>query len=201
MNALAVTPLERVNRFWFGRIEETLLPSERRARLWFGTDPGLDALIAGYYEKDLEYAVMGKYRHWQDHSRGQLALILLLDQFSRHMHRDTALAYSQDLQALEVCLRGIERGDDHYLSLIERVFFYFPLLHSEKMAYQIESIRAYQMLANLSFPETRVIYDTFLKFAYHHYTIIQHFGRFPQRNAVLGRTSTPEELEFLKELS
>ncbi len=93
----------------------------------------------------------------------------------------------------------MEHNYDHELSLIERVFYYFPLLHSEHLAYQESSIRAYEILAELALPETKVIYESFFKFASHHYSIVRRFGRFPQRNDVLSRESTREEIEYLKE--
>jgi len=97
-------------------------------------------------------------------------------------------------------LEGIESESDHSLSLIERVFYYFPLLHSEKLIYQTQSVLAYQTLSDLAFSETRVIFDSFLKFANHHHSIIQRFGRFPQRNGTLKRKSTKAELVYLKEV-
>jgi uncharacterized protein (DUF924 family) len=89
---------------------------------------------------------------------------------------------------------------DHSLSLIERVFYYFPLLHSESIVHQEQSVRAYRTLVNLAFLETRVIFDSFLKFANHHYSIIARFGRFPQRNDALHRESSKAEIAFLKEI-
>ncbi len=91
------------------------------------------------------------------------------------------------------------KHEDHALSLIERVFYYFPLLHSEHLAFQEQSIRAYQLLVEMAFPETQIIYESFCKFANHHYNIIKRFDRFPQRNAILSRESTEEEIKYLKE--
>ena len=192
-------PYENIIKFWFGRVEETIVPSENRARIWFGESDDIDDEIKDLFSEDLENAIVGGFNSWDNHPRGQLAKIILLDQFSRHIYRNTPKAYSNDKLALDICLKGIGSEDEHALSLIERVFYYFPLLHSEDISNQEKSVRAYQMLAEMAFSETRVIYDSFLKFANHHYTIIQRFGRFPQRNKVLGRDSTEEELIYLEE--
>ena len=192
--------IEDILKFWFGRVEETIVPSENRAKIWFGESPETDAEIKAQFSDDLKCASQGKYDAWIDNPRGELALIILLDQYSRHIYRNNSEAYSQDDRALIICVEGIREEKDHFLSLIERVFYYFPLLHSEQLAYQEQSIRVYQTLAELAFMETRVIYDSFLKFANHHYTIIERFGRFPQRNVILGRESTAEEEAYLKEI-
>lgn len=191
---------DKILKFWFGRVEDTIVPTEHRARIWFGEDPSVDNEIKELFQVDLEKAIAGEYDVWQETSRGQLALIIVLDQFSRHIYRNTPLAYSQDLQALDICINGIQNESEHNLSLIERVFFYFPLLHSEDLGYQEQAVRAYQMLADLAFSETRVIYDSFVKFANHHHSIIRRFGRFPQRNTILGRVSTKEEASYLREI-
>jgi uncharacterized protein (DUF924 family) len=190
---------EEINKFWFGRVEETIIPSEHRARIWFGEDQETDGEIKRLFNADLESAISGDYDSWQE-PHSQLALILLLDQFSRHIYRNTTQAFAQDTKALAICMQGLSVEADHALSLIERVFFYFPLLHSENVHHQEQSIHAYQLLAELAFSETRVIYDSFLRFANHHHGVIQRFGRFPQRNAVLNRQSTPEEIIYLREI-
>ncbi len=191
---------EEINKFWLGRVEETIIPSEHRARVWFGEDQQTDEEIKKLFTEDLERAIRGEYDFWQASPRGQLSLILLLDQFSRHIYRDTPQAFLQDSKALTICVEGLSVEADHSLSLIERVFYYFPLLHSENLHHQEQAIRGYQILAELAFSETRVIYDSFLRFANHHYGVIQRFGRFPQRNRVLKRESTPEELVYLREI-
>lgn len=193
--------IDEINKFWFGRVEQTIIPSEHRARIWFGDDLETDDEIKTLFSDDLQKTIKGEYDIWSETPRGQLALILLLDQFSRHVYRDTAEAFAQDDKALRICLTGMSEQSDHALSLIERVFYYFPLLHSEKIAHQDQAVQAYQILDELALAETRIIYDSFLKFAHHHYGIIQRFHRFPQRNHILGRQSTEEELIYLKELT
>ncbi len=196
----AIADFETVLQFWFGRVEETVVPSENRARIWFGEESDVDQEIKNEFSTTLTAFLNGECQDWLSSARGQLAAIILLDQFSRHIYRDTEKAYAQDELALEICLQGIENESEHDLSLIERVFYYFPLLHSEDVGYQELSVQYYQMLSELAFSETRVIFDSFLKFAKHHYAIIQNFGRFPQRNSFLFRESTPTELTYLAEL-
>ena len=193
--------IDDILHFWFGRVEETIIPSENRAKIWFGENADVDLEIRSNFLDDLNSAKQGECQEWEYTARGQLALIVLLDQFSRHIHRDTPLAFSQDPMAIRICLSGIEAGLDHQLSLIERVFFYFPLLHSENKQHQEQSVKAYALLSELSFAETRVIFDSFVKFANHHFSVIDKFGRFPQRNLLLQRSITPQEQSFLNEIN
>tara|TARA_B100002051_G_scaffold232660_1_gene231457 strand:+ start:299 stop:907 length:609 start_codon:yes stop_codon:yes gene_type:complete len=192
--------VDEIIKFWFGRVEETIVPSENRARIWFSEDPEVADIIKADFQEDISRAQEGEYDSWQESARGQLALILLLDQFPRHVYRETPRAFDSDDVALKVCMQGLDKEQDHNLSLIERVFFYFPLLHAENLDYQERSLENYRVLSELAFSETRVIFDSFLKFANHHYSIIQRFGRFPQRNQALGRGSSPVELAYLAEI-
>ncbi len=187
-------------KFWFGHVEETIIPTEERAKIWFAESPEVDLEIKSKFQLELERAIKGDFVAWEGVAHGELALIIILDQLSRHIYRGTPQAFAQDDYAMAICKRGLELKKDHELSLIERVFYYFPLLHAEHIRWQEEAVRNYEILMELAFPETRIIYESFFKFANHHYSIVQRFGRFPQRNAVLGRTSTPEEVQFLAEL-
>lgn len=191
---------DEILKFWFGQVEETIVPTEHRARIWFAEDEAIDQEIKARFSAQVDAAMTGKLDEWEKTPRGQLALIITLDQFSRHVYRGSEKAFSRDEKALTICLDGMRDESDHALSLIERVFYYFPLLHSEKISDQEKSVRAYRTLADLAFSETRVIFDSFLKFANHHYAIIQRFGRFPQRNDALHRESSKAEIAFLKEI-
>ena len=193
-------PYEEVLAFWFGRVEQTIVPTERRARIWFGEDAQIDEEIRSRFGHLLDQAIAGQLSAWEETPRGQLALIIMLDQFSRHIFRDSDQAFQQDHQALSICLKGLREEADHALSLIERVFYYFPLLHAEKLGHQEQSVRSYRTLVDLAFSETRVIFDSFFKFANHHYSVIKQFGRFPQRNLLLARQSTVEEVDYLRDV-
>lgn len=190
--------VEEVLKYWFGHVEETALPSAHRTEVWFGGKKETDDEVKGNFSSDLQNAIAGKYVDWEKDPHSYLALIIIFDQFSRHIYRNAPQAFAQDQMALDLCLRGVQQEFDHALSLIERVFFYMPLMHSENLEMQSTSVRAYQILVNLSFPETRSVYENFLEYAVKHYEVIRRFGRFPHRNILLGRPSTAEELEFLK---
>lgn len=190
--------IEEILSYWFGQVEDTMLPSAHRTEIWFGRKKETDEEIKLKFSEDYKKAVAGEYADWEQDPHGTLALIILFDQFSRHLFRQTGLAFGQDQKALDLCLQGIQKEFDHSLSLIERVFFYLPLEHAENLEMQTTSVRAFQILVNLSFPETRSIYENFLNYAIKHYEVIKRFGRFPHRNILLGRPSTAEEIEFLK---
>jgi uncharacterized protein (DUF924 family) len=189
---------EDILHYWFGNVEETTLPSKEREQIWFGGDEATDKEIKDKFYPDFMKSINGGFDDWCETPRGCLAVIIMLDQFSRHIYRGTGKAFEQDHRALQHCLAGIDQQHDHMLSLIERVFFYFPLMHSENAEMQSLSLRAYEMLVTLSFPEVRPVYEKFLDYAIKHNEIISRFGRFPYRNERLGRKSTPQEEEFLK---
>lgn len=188
---------EEILHFWFGRIEETVLPSQNRSRIWFNGGAEVDREIKTKFGEDLDKAILGEYQHWESSPRGALALIILLDQFSRNIHRGMPMAFTQDQKALDVCVRGVERQFDHEISLIERAFFYMPFMHSESLDMQTTSLRAFKMLVDLSFPEGRPMFENFFDFAMQHYEIVEKYGRFPHRNAILGRENTDAEAHFL----
>ena len=196
----ATESADEVLKFWFGRVEETIVPTEHRARIWFGEDDEIDQEIKWRFASYVDAAFAGKLDHWRKTPREQLALMIVLDQFTRHVYRGSEKAFSQDEKAISICMEGLRNESDHALSLIERVFYYFPLLHSEKITHQEKAIRAYRTLVDLAFSETRVIFDSFLKFANHHYSIVHRFGRFPQRNVALHRESSKAEITFLNEI-
>jgi uncharacterized protein (DUF924 family) len=190
--------IDRILHFWFGHVESTVLPTQHRTRIWFGATAEGDKEIIDQFKAVTEKAICGECDDWEADPRGSLALIVVLDQFSRSIYRKTPMAFTQDQKALDVCVRGIERQFDHELSLIERAFFYMPLMHSENHEMQSTSVRAFKMLVDLSFPEARSTYESFFEYALRHYEIVERFGRFPHRNVIVGRQSTPEEDEFLQ---
>jgi uncharacterized protein (DUF924 family) len=191
--------VDDILKYWFGHVEQSLLPSPDRSHIWFSTDEAIDDEIRSKFSYDLEKAVLGELSDWEQDARGYLALIILLDQFSRRIYRDTPLAFAQDHRALDLCLHGIEKQYDHVISLIERAFFYFPLTRSENVDIQATSIRAYKILLDLSFPEVKGVFENFLDNALKQFDIVKRFGRFPDRNKILGRSSTKEEAKFLLE--
>lgn len=183
---------------WFGALGSADLPSSDRTNLWFGDNEAVKQQLVTSFRKEYEEASTGKLNDWSLTPRGRLALIILLDQFPRYLHRRSSLAFAYDEEAQRLCAEGLRDKMDHSLTLIERVFFYMPLVHSENSNSQEQSIRLYQELVTLSMAETTQIYQLFLAYAYAHFRVIKEFGRFPQRNKVLGRPSTDAELAFLK---
>lgn len=184
--------------FWFGKLGAADLPSSDRTSLWFGENETIKQQLVDSFRPEFEAAAAGDVLRWAGTPRGRLALIILLDQFPRYLHRKTPNAFSYDKVAQQLCIDGLRIKMDQSLTLIERVFFYMPLVHSEDSERQEQSIRLYQDLVALSMSETTQIYQLFLAYAYAHFRVIKEFGRFPQRNKALGRESTPSELAFLK---
>ena len=191
---------EDILNYWFGQLKENEGPSNVYYKKWFAKDERVDHFIKTSFESDLQRAIDGHLRSWEEVPRGALALIILLDQFSRNIYRGSPRAFTQDPLALELCLKGIEKGFDTKLHPVERLFFYMPLEHSEDLEMQKKSVELFSMMEEL-FPSPHnlsYMVSEFKKYADMHYVIIERFGRFPHRNQVLGRKSTPEEVEFLK---
>jgi uncharacterized protein (DUF924 family) len=184
--------------FWFGHLGSADLPASDRTNLWFGENEIVKQQLLQSFNREYEEAVSGELVEWSKTPRGRLALIILLDQFSRYIHRRSAQAFAYDQEAQKLCVEGLRQKMDQSLTLIERVFFYMPLVHAESPEIQEQSIRLYQALVSLSMSETTQIYQLFLAYAYAHFRVIKEFGRFPQRNKVLERESTEAELAFLK---
>jgi uncharacterized protein (DUF924 family) len=191
--------VERVLEFWLGTCgaEGAIDPVKRKR--WFGQGRKHDAAIRGRFARLHECACRGELDEWASTARSRLALIVILDQFSRHIHRGTALAFAQDSAAQRLAFEGVERGLDRKLHPAGRAFFYLPLEHAEDLKLQHRSVRCFELLANEVSATWRKDYASFLAYARRHYDVIGRFGRFPHRNALLGRASTPEELEFLQQ--
>lgn len=193
--------VDRIHDFlnhWFGLTGQADLPSSDRTNVWFGENQAAKKELTNAYLNEYQLAARGELADWAKTPRGRLALIILLDQFSRYTHPQSAIAFSHDDEAQRLCVEGLDQKMDQSLTLIERVFFYMPLVHAESSDYQERSIRLYQELVSLSMSETTQIYQLFLAYAYAHFRVIKEFGRFPQRNKVLNRESTEAEISFLK---
>jgi uncharacterized protein (DUF924 family) len=174
-------------------------------RLWFGGDepPEIRALrdetLATRFGTLTTAAAAGQLDAWISSPHRLLALVLLLDQFPRSIHRGTAEAFAQDARALELVMTGLQTGADATLTPIQRVFFYMPMQHAESPDIQEESVAAFQRLAVEAPLEHRSLFQNCLKFAQLHQRIVARFGRFPHRNAVLGRQSSAAEEAFLRD--
>jgi uncharacterized protein (DUF924 family) len=195
-----VATLTDVLEFWFGSAKSDLEVLAEKNKLWFGKDPQTDQQIRSTFAGLAQLAVSGSPDSaGLSPQRAQLARIILLDQFTRNIYRDTPQAFSADPLALQVALDGIGAGDDRQLRPIERVFYYLPLEHSEDPELQDRSVELFQRLQIDIPPEWRAGFVGFVDYALRHQVIIARFGRFPHRNAILGRESTADEVEFLKQ--
>lgn len=187
---------QSLHDYWFGGLADSEA-GQRQAKLWWGKDAALDAELTERFGSLVTAARSGRLEHWSDSAQGRLALILLTDQLPRNVFRGTPEAFASDPQARQLCLAGLERGDDKALAPIERVFFYLPLEHSESMADQDHAVSLFTALSQAAPPPLMEQYRGFLSYALRHRQVIERFGRFPHRNAVLGRQSSPEETAFL----
>ena len=155
---------------------------------WFKRDEAFDAELADRFSAVHGSAVEGAHDSWAESGDGALSLILVLDQFSRNLHRGSPLAFAGDPKALNIAKAAIARGDDHSVSKDLQIFFYMPFEHSESLADQRMAIRLTHAMQSANY----------LKYAHTHHDVIRRFGRFPHRNAVLGRHTTAAEKAFLE---
>jgi uncharacterized protein (DUF924 family) len=191
-----VEKIREILHFWFGK--DPSHPEEHSER-WWKKDPKFDETIRRRFGEDLHKAVRGEYEEWKNSPNGNLAWIILLDQFSRNMFRDKPEAFAQDELAREACRQGVQKGFDKKLTPIERVFFYMPLMHSEHRSDHQLSLELFQRLEQEAPREMEEALANNYHYALRHAEIIERFGRYPHRNKILGRPSTAEELEFLKQ--
>lgn len=186
--------------FWFGdSVDNDAAIANRQSSLWWDKSPATDEAIRKRFEAQVQAAADGLLDAWKDSPEGWLALILLTDQFPRNIHRGTPESFGFDPVARTLCLDGIEAGVDQRLRPIQRVFFYLPLEHSESMPDQQLCVDLMRSLARSVPEDQRPPFDHFVDFAVAHRRVIERFGRFPHRNEILGRDSTDEEVEFLKQ--
>lgn len=190
--------------FWFKGLndEHKIDPGSPLVKWWFVKDEKIDSQIREQFEPDLLKARRGEYDDWGQTAAGRLALVLLFDQFSRNMYRNTAKMFETDPQALRLSLLTIGEKIDAELQLIERIFLYMPLMHAEDLATQKLSLRCFESLVHQSkekCEQSTPYYDYSFNYAKKHYETIERFGRFPQRHSFLGKVSTPAEQQFLRE--
>lgn len=175
----AMSDYQHVLRFWFGELS----PQD-----WWVKNQDLDALIKRRFQTLHSQASAGLCYEWRLEPEGRLAEVIVLDQFSRNIYRDQAQAFAQDAQALVLAQEAIRVKADHRLSVVQRAFLYMPFMHSEQLAMHELAVKLYAqpgMASNL-------------EFEFRHKAIIERFGRYPHRNAILGRPSSTKELAFLQ---
>lgn len=189
--------VEDVLDFWFADAADGPDALARRNRVWFRGGEAFDRQCAEGFTKTLEAAARGDLNHWKTSPRGRLALMILLDQFSRNIYRGTAAAFAQDDRALALCREGLEMGEDRQLAPCERTFFYMPLEHAEDRDVQRLSVHLFERLAEEAPEEWRAQLLANAGYARDHRVIVEEFRRFPHRNEILGRASTPAEDAYL----
>lgn len=186
--------------FWFQDATRSPQACRRRNAVWFRADRAFDRACAARCADLLEDAARGDLDDWAETARGRLALVILLDQMPRNIHRGTAAAFRCDAQAVGHCLAAIESGQDRLLHPVERAFLYLPLEHAEDRALQRLSVRQFEALAAEAVEEKGGWGDLLAenaRYARDHCAVIERFGRFPHRNRVLGRQSTEQEQRYL----
>lgn len=176
--------------FWFGAPGSA--EHGRMRKCWFEKDPAFDAEIRRRFLPLVEAAAAGRLDDWAAQPESLLALIVLLDQFPRNLFRNTPRAFAADARALVLAQQAIAQGFDARLMPVARAFIYLPFEHSEDMAMQDRAVALFSALAKHGEE-----FASYLDYAGRHRDVIRRFGRFPHRNAILGRASTPEEIEYL----
>ncbi|MEE5130022.1 DUF924 family protein [Pseudomonas alliivorans] len=184
--------------WWFGSAESPTEVVKSRNTLWFGKKKANDTEARERFGDQVEKALSGGLAEWAENPKGWLALILLLDQLPRMIHRDTPKAFAGDSRAQSLVKHGLKLERDQHLDPLQRTFIYLVLEHSEDLADQNRAIACFARLLPLLPATDRDYFKSSLDYAERHQKIIARFGRFPHRNAILGRSSTDEEIEFLK---
>ena len=189
--------IDAILDFWFKEQQLSAPQIDGRMDVWFGEDAVFDEEIATQFAGDVEQASSGQLDYWAADSRGRLALILLLDQFRRNIYRNKAEAFALDKAALKLCVEGAMEKKDKGLKPIERVFFYMPLQHAESRKVQKKSCEIFNKLSEAVSATYKETFETVAQFAQLHADIVEQFGRFPHRNAIMNRPNTAEEDEYL----
>lgn len=190
---------EDLHACWFGPALETAADARTRVKLWFSHDPEFDSLLAERFGDLPQRVLEGEFDRWAHAPRYALARILALDQLPRNIFRNRALAYAFDACALSAAAAAVAAGHDRELQPLEAVFVYLPYEHAEDLNMQIRAIGLFEALRSRAAEDLQQLFAGFVDSAHRHHEVVRRFGRFPHRNDVLGRTSTPEEQAYLSE--
>ena len=191
-----MTP-DDVLQFWIGLPATDHDAFLKKITRWFRGSPEVDAEIRQKFGAAVEKARDGALDDWTATPRGRLALIILLDQFTRNLYRGTPRAYENDARALALCEAGLDKHEDERLGYEEKLFFYMPLAHAEDVERQERNVALNIAAANAASQSMQKSYALSVEHAKGYLDQIRRFGRFPHRNAVLSRTCTQEEMAFL----
>ena len=192
-------PWQDLLHWWFGQGTSATEIAAEKQRLWFGYRPQQDAEARERFGALVEQALYGDLQDWAELPEGWLALVLLLDQLPRMIHRDTPRAFAGDERAQQLVRDGLAHGGDMLLSPIQRVFIYLVLEHAENLAVQDLAVAHFTALRDIAAEHEQALFRDFLDYAERHREVISRFGRFPHRNAILGRDSSDAEQSFLQQ--
>jgi len=192
-------PWQDLLHWWFGQGTSATEIAAEKQRLWFGYRPQQDAEARERFGALVERALNGDLQDWAELPEGWLALVLLLDQLPRMIHRDTPRAFAGDERAQQLVRDGLAHGGDMLLSPIQRVFIYLVLEHAENLAVQDLAVAHFTALRDIAAEHEQALFRDFLDYAERHREVISRFGRFPHRNAILGRDSSDAEQSFLQQ--
>jgi uncharacterized protein (DUF924 family) len=182
---------------WFGEDPDDPATAERMAPLWWGRSEATDVELRERFAATHEAARRGELDGWAATPAGRVALVVVLDQLSRNLHRGTPRAFALDAAALRLSAAAVGSGEDRTRPFFHRVFLYLPFEHAERLADQERCCRLFDRLVAETPEPLRAVARGYRDFAWQHRDIVARFGRFPHRNAILGRPSTAEELRFL----
>lgn len=199
MQDCRVATSEEVLTFWFGEATADEPPGPEKFRLWFQGGDEVDRQIRERFADDVERARRGELNQWAETPRGRLALIILLDQFSRNLYRGSAEAFAKDSDSLKLTLEGLDGRQDEALSCVEQLFFVLPLEHAEDISMQDRMLAYLDAWAKRLPASLKGMAQGVLDYAQQHKEVIARFGRFPTRNQALGRASTEEEEAHIRE--
>ena len=189
---------QSINDFWFGNIENDIVSNEKKES-WFKKDPKFDRLLEKKFADYLDVAFMGAFDRWTNEPEGLCALIVLLDQFPRNIFRGSYKSFHFDKKALATANIAIQKEAFLKVPTAMGYFMLMPTMHSESLETQELGIKSFEKLLDHAPEGSKAMIQNAIKYAHSHKDIIAKFGRFPHRNEILERESTPEELEFLKQ--
>lgn len=184
---------ENILRFWFDE-EKTI---EQKLHLWFAGTPEIDTHIKEMFEPQVIAAANKAFSEWEEEPESCLALLLLLDQFSLNIYRRKKRGFDIVALGLPIALRAIAKGFDQKVKPIERVFYYLPLEHCEDLSIQKQCVALFERLVREAKPHEKKGMEIFLDYAIKHLEVIERFGRYPDRNPIMGRAHTAEEAEYM----
>ncbi|NOY24658.1 MAG: DUF924 domain-containing protein [Oligoflexia bacterium] len=192
------TDVSAILDFWFGN-SDPAVPVQARTALWFGAAPDTDQSVRDRFGALHQALCQGQVADMVRTPAGRLAFIICVDQFSRNLYRGDKRAFAADRRALDAAIIGVEGGVQRSFGLHQRAFFYLPFEHAEDDRMQSVSVALYTKLVEGAAAEDRPAAERYLRFAVQHQRVIDEFGRFPGRNAALGRTTTRDEFSYLRQ--